>query len=347
MAKRVKSPRGGKLAAALQQAAHDTRARALVASALAAGGAIATAKLVRDRLLERRRRRRSPRYRLQPGESPRAGIGRVARGQLDLAIGLLEDGHNGAGDDAIHEARKALKRLRAALRVSRGFLGTERYRHENTIVRDAGRALSDARDAQVLVTTLDELAEPHADEPDVSGWPRLREALEASAERDGAAPAPVVEALSDARARVSGWPLPQKGGPQALAPGLERVYRRGRRAFHVAEHEPSTEHLHELRKRAKDLWYAAQLLKPTAPKRMKKVARRAHRLSDVLGKDHDLAVLLERAEGEPELLAPTELEALREVIARQREQLQREAMARASRLYKRKPRKLARLVAAS
>jgi hypothetical protein len=39
---------------------------------------------------------------------------------------------------------------------------------------------------------------------------------------------------------------------------------------------------HELRKRAKYLWCAAQIVRPAAPKKMKRIARRAH---ETLGSD--------------------------------------------------------------
>jgi CHAD domain-containing protein len=318
------------------------------ASALVASGAIAAGKLVRDRVKQRKESKRSRRYRLDPGESPLAGIGRIARGQLDLATELLErGGHDG---EAIHEARKSLKRLRATLRLSRDHLGPDRYRRENVILRDAGRELSGARDARVLLETLDGLAERCPDELPDGARTRLRAALAATAETAGAtgeasAPA-VLGALADARARVATWPLPEDGGPQALAPGLDRIYRRGRRALRTTEKETSAENLHELRKRAKDLWHAAQLLRPTAPKRMKKLARRAHRVSDLLGEDHDLTVLLDRARAQPEPLDPAELAALSAVVQRRQRRLRRQALAVAGRLYRRKPRKLVAAVAA-
>jgi CHAD domain-containing protein len=356
MAKRGKARARGKLAHAieetahaLEETAHDPKRRALAASALAAGGAMATGKLVRDRVVERGRRERARRYRLESGESLRDGIGRVARGQLDVAIGLLEESDGRDRGEAIHEARKALKRLRALLRVSRGFLGDDRYHRENAAFRDAGRALSGSRDAKVLLETLDELTKRHADELTAPPWPRLRQALKSSAEEppDGVATASVVSRLSDARARVATWPLPQDGGPQKLVGGVARIYRRGKHALRAAEDDPSTENLHELRKRVKDLWYAAQLLRPTAPKRMRKLARRAHRVSDLLGEDHDLAVLLARAESQPRLLSPPELETLRALVGRRRELLQRDGLAEAATLYKRKPRRLARAVSSS
>jgi CHAD domain-containing protein len=321
---------------------HDRTAEIVAASAaVAAGGAIAARKLVRDRLAERRQRERARRYRFGPNEELVEGIDRVGRGQLDLAIDLLEGREGSDREAAIHEARKTLKRSRALLRLGRDAIEDDVYRRENAILRDAGRELSGARDAQVLLETLDGLGD--------GGFRRLREALarRAADARNAEPPAHVTGALKAVRTRVPAWATRQNGGPSSTAPGLERIYRRGRRAYRAARAHPETEQLHELRKRAKDLWHAAQLLRAAQPKRMKKLARRAHRLSDRLGDDHDLAVLLEQARAGPELLDPGELELLDALIDRRRATLQSEALERASRLYSRGPRKLVRRLALS
>ena len=129
-----------------------------------------------------------------------------------------------------------------------------------------------------------------------------------------------------------------------LEPGFERIYRRGRRALKAARADPSTENLHELRKRAKDLWHAAQILRPAAPKPMKQLARRAHALSDVTGDDHDLAVLRAAARERHATLAPGELALLEGLVARRRRRLRRKALAQGRRLYARKPATIGRLV---
>jgi CHAD domain-containing protein len=339
MSKRSKGARQ-RLASALEESVADPRVRAAAASAVA-GGALATGAAVRDRLAARRLRERA-RYRLQAKDSPLEGIGRVARGQLDLAVGSLEDADGKRRVAGIHEARKSLKRLRTLVRLSRDLLGPELYRHEATLFRDAGRSLSEARDAQVLLQTLDALVRAYPQElgPVAAA---VREALSAagSGEADED-PAALVGTLSDARVRVASWPLPESGGLGSLADGFERLYRRGRRAERAAREEPTTENLHELRKRAKDLWYAAQLLRDAQPKRMKKLARRAQRVSDLLGEDHDLAVLLEHAQARANRLQPADLELLRRLASKRRRALQREALAESQRLYRRKPGKLAR-----
>jgi hypothetical protein len=122
---------------------------ALAAGVVASGGALAAGKLVHDQGAERAQRRRA-RYRLRPDEGASEGIRRVARGQLELASNRLTDSGRKEIGEAIHEARKSLKRLRAVVRLARDPLGDDTYRHENRTFRDAGRKLSDVRDAQVI-----------------------------------------------------------------------------------------------------------------------------------------------------------------------------------------------------
>lgn len=315
---------------------------AVAASAAVAAGTALAGKAIHDRVTEHQRRERARRYRLELDESPAAGVARIARAQLDLAIAALT-ARGGNGGEAIHEARKAIKRLRALVGLGRECLGEERYRDENRVLRDAGRELSAVRDAKVLIDTLDELRERCGDQLAGEPWAGFREALVSQAGLADQAPparAAAVTALSDTSTRVATWPLPAEGGPQRLIPGLERIYRRGRRALRAAEHDPTPGNLHELRKRAKDLWHAAQLLGPVRPKRLKKLARRAHRLSDLLGENHDLSVLLDRAGSQRQLFDAGELELLIDLIERRRERLRRRGLRRALRLYRRKPRKL-------
>ena len=58
---------------------------------------------------------------------------------------------------------------------------------------------------------------------------------------------------------------------------------------------PEVERLHEWRKRVKDLWYHHTLLRALWPPVMQAVGDEAHELSDRLGDDHDLAMLLDWA----------------------------------------------------
>jgi len=296
---------------------------------------------------DRSRRKRERKYRLRADEGAAPGLRRIARGQIDLATDALEAGDD--RDDAIHDARKALKRLRALVRLARDELGDQVYRRENRAFRDAGRRLSGVRDAAVLVETLDAIAEDHRDELPSGAFAGLRDAFCADAraarERIEADPGRIDAVLADlrhARGRAVTWPLRDDAGVQMLAPGMRRIARRGRRALRAARADTTDETIHELRKRAKDLWHAAQVTRPASPKPLRELGRRAHALSDAAGDDHDLAVLLAAADRKASALAPGERELLEGLVARRRAALQREALDRGACVYKRKPGRLAR-----
>src|SRR4051794_31867359 len=90
-----------------------------------------------------------------------ADVGRILRKQVGKALEALNtDGP--LADEVVHDARKRLKKARALLRLLREALGPRIYRRENACLRDAGRPLTEVRDAKVLVDTFDELAE-HCD----------------------------------------------------------------------------------------------------------------------------------------------------------------------------------------
>ena len=334
--------------------ASNHRVPVAAAGAVAAGGAAVAGKLVHDRRARRAEVRRARAYRLREAENVPDGVRRIARGQIDLAAEQLDAGTGSDAPDAIHDARKAFKRLRALVRLSRDALADEVYRRENATLRDAGRRLSGVRDAAVMVQTLDDVTRRFHDELADGAFAGLREALVADAEaarehtaQDSGAIDDVLATLEAQRGRVAAWPLPEHADLAMLAPGFQRMYRRGRRALRAARKDTDTEHLHELRKRAKDLWHGAQVLRPADPKRMKKLARRAHDLSDVVGEDHDLAVLLDGARRRADTLAPGELGLLDGLVGRRRERLQRKALALGRRVYARKPRTVARLAARS
>jgi CHAD domain-containing protein len=288
--------------------------------AVVAGGALSAAKIGLDR---RGSRKNARRFRLREEEAVSDGLLRVATGQVDSAIGDLQNG----SEDAVHEARKSFKRLRAVVRLARDQLGEEVYQRENRDLRDLGRRLSGARDSEVLLEKLDSVAGA------CPAPPGLRESL-AAEHALAARQLPtdsVVRELHGLHDRIACWPLEQ-AGVESLEPGFRRIYRRARRAYRRAQRDPTVENLHELRKRTKDVWYCAQILRPVAPKRMKRLARRAHDLSDLIGQEHDLAILAERVKADP----------LARLIESRRAELRRELLPLGRRLYRKKPRKVAR-----
>jgi CHAD domain-containing protein len=263
----------------------------------------------------------SPAYRLKKREPVPEGIARIARGRIDHALEALKD----ASEEGVHDARKDMKKLRALLRLVRGEIGEEVFRREADTFRDAARELSGVRDADVMLATVADLEERY--EAEVGP---VRQAVEAhrirttGGGRERAAQA-ATEILSEARGRVDDWPL-ERDGFAVFEDGLRRTYRRGRRDWRAAAEDPSSEHLHEWRKRVKDLWYQCSILERSWKPVMSALADEAHELSDRLGDDHDLAVLSEFG-----------AESLEPLIARRREELRDEALIYGARLYADKP----------
>jgi len=320
------------------------------AAVLGASLAVVAVRRVLDDMARREEERRRA-FRLNDAERPADGLRRIARGQIDGALDGLGDARGGDPSEAVHEARKGFKRLRATVRLARDDLGDDVYRRENAAFRDVGRQLSGVRDAKVMVETLDGLVERYADELPARPFAGLRAALvreqEAAHEelrRDAATLRDVRAELEDARARVAVWPLSEDAGHEVLAPGYRRIYRRGRKAQRAAAADTTVESLHDLRKRVKDLRYASQVVGPVAPQGVRKLAKRANTLADVIGDDHDLAVLREAAAERAATLEGDELERLGELVDRGRAQLRRKALKRAKKLYAPKPREVARLV---
>ena len=279
-------------------------------------------------------------FKLKKKESAKKGIRRVAHDRAEDAVGLLRD-EEADPIEAVHEARKDLKKLRATLKLVRPLIGEKAYGRENARFRDAGRALSDVRDAQVRAQTIDALAKRFSDDPPPGGWWTLRALLVYELSGNGALES-LREQVSDEIERgdqaIEDWPLGANGF-DLLGPGLKRAYSRGRRRFRDARKDPSDERLHEWRKRSKDLWYQLRLVRRAWPEVMTTTADEAHELSDRLGDDHDLVVLTADLEDARPPLSHKQLEHLRKLIGKRRKELQGEAFAYGERLFAEKPKR--------
>ena len=329
-------------------------AATLVAS-VAVGIGVALAAAERARRSTTTLRARQRRFAQLPGEPLGEALQRMTLGQLDLAIELLGDeggGGRALDREAIHETRKALKRLRALVRLLREELGEQQYQREHAILRDAARRLTGARDAEVMVTTLDALLRRH---PRKLGRRRplieLRKLLvaeRAAAEHktlgDRAMRGEVLRELSGLRERAKRWSLPERPGIALVELDLRRIYRDGRkRKRRVARGRGGAHATHAWRKRVKDLRYAAEILG------QRPLARRADRLAELLGEEHDLVVLIGLLP--PAGRAPFKgkrgkraRKALLKRIARRRRQLRKGALREGERLYGRRPKKFLRRV---
>lgn len=269
--------------------------------------------------------------RLRPGESGAEGARRIARAQIGAALRTLE--RQPLSDKAVHSARKSLKRARAMLRLLRPSLGDQTYRGENAALRDIARPLSGIRDTRVLLQTLERLTRGNrARRSSVRKLEllldRKRTAIRSRLRRSGSLAAQRA-ALREAHHRAGHWPG-EPHGWSAAAAGLRRVYGQARRARAAARADPTLASLHEWRKQTKYLWHLLQVLaSPGTP--LAGQAARAHRLAQVLGKDHDLGML--RQVVTAKLTPATVRDGLLGLIDRRTAQLRVRAFALGRELY--------------
>ena len=264
-------------------------------------------------------------FRLSRRESPTAGARRLGDDELGAAIDRLR-GDDGTPDQRVHAARKSIKRVRALLRLLRASTRKAAFTAANVALRDAARGLSAARDAAVAVATFDLLApEPDADLAVVRD-DLVARTVDADAVPDRATLALAADALDALRPRLAG----DLGAldEATLTAGLTDSYAGGRAAMRAARARPDDEALHAWRKRAKDLWYQCQLLQGICPPQLDALAQMLAELGELLGADHDLAVL--------QAATPASHELHRRLAARH-EELRRAAWQLGRRTYAERP----------
>lgn len=194
-------------------------------------------------------------------------------------------------DAAVHAARKALKRARAALRLIRGVLPPDRFRSLDHELRGLGRQLAPVRDAVVALELADVLgAEGVLDD---SAADHLRDWLNAThtdawRTLDG-------DAIDAIRVRLDALRLVPEElnglGADAFYDGLAWTYGRGRKRLAHATASPGADAFHVWRRQVKHLGYQLRLIAPAWPLLLHPTARALDALGAALGDEHDLAEL--------------------------------------------------------
>lgn len=221
-------------------------------------------------------------YRLtRADQSLTALIRRLADEELGAALA-----HAPGSEGAVHDSRKRVKKLRAALRLVRAGLPAARV--ANATLRDAAQGLSGLRDAEVMLTVCDSLAAPDA-VPGVRAHLAARLADAAADPGQAARAAAFRDGLAAVLADAAGWKVRGKDGA-VLQAGLARTRRQGRAAMAAAREGRDPEAMHDFRKRVKDLWYLARLLQPVWPALMDPLVAISGDLGEELGRHHDLTV---------------------------------------------------------
>ncbi len=241
-------------------------------------------------------------FRLHPHEPVAKGIRRVLLSQINAAEKRL--GKQGGTPEAVHEARKSFKRIRATLRLTRSGIGEKTFQRENAAFRDIAAKLAGARDRHVLLQTALGLADA-AEAEGAAGESKslalavaeLTKALQAP-EGQGAENGATSRRLTSARhalaaARKRLRRLQVEGdGFEPLAKGLRLTQRELIANMDEALKTGTDEAFHEWRKAVQRHWRHMKLLTEAWPALFEARAATARELSQVLGDDHDLSMLI-------------------------------------------------------
>ena len=264
------------------------------------------------------------------------GLKRVFCEQIDAALHLCQHPAKQRGV-TVHEVRKHLKKLRAAMRLAIGAVGKNCHAKEDRCVRKLGRLISDLRDAQVRLQTFIKLRDKAAKQSKHQFFSRTEELLVLERESFSAAFAgwqkEAIPQLENVRTRLMAWPLDDLNWKQ-ICGAVCKIYRRGQRALAKTIDDPDAENFHAWRKRVKDVWYQLRILQPLNRTVLEEMAQDVEVLGELLGTDHDLNFLRVRLETESgdEALAD-ELARLQELIGKRCKRLRSDALELGRRFY--------------
>ena len=274
-------------------------------------------------------------FRLKLREPLPDGLKRVFREQIDSALEMCRHPAKERGV-TVHEVRKHLKKLRAAMRLAVSEVGKDRHAREDRCVRKIGRLVSDLRDAQVRLQTLIQLRDKKAKDRK-NYLPHIEELLSLERESFSAAFAgwqkQAIPQLERVEARLLKWPLDELTWKQ-ICIAVCKIYKRGQRGLAKTINHPDPENFHAWRKRVKDLWYQLRILQPLNRAVLTEMAHDADVLGELLGSEHDSTFLwarLEKESGDEALR--DELGKLEKLIRKQGKRLRTNSLELGRRFY--------------
>jgi len=277
-------------------------------------------------------------YRLDPERSVQSGLRKIAAKQLRSARDELRRAMP-PRDEAIHEARKRVKKARAILELIDADAGAAAVAAKR--LHRISAMLSRLRDADAMIAMLETLGRRNRTVLSGHTVARIRRRLTAhkraamQAATDAKAWLKIDRQLRRLRRGAKRWSLRDRGF-DALAPGLRDTYRRGRKAMGQALDTQQATDFHEWRKAMKTLWYLLRLV-DSQSRAVRSHADALHRAETWLGDDQNVVVLCaELAKDASVCGGQTELDRIQIVAHRYQCELRRKAIDRMRPLYARK-----------
>lgn len=246
-------------------------------------------------------------FRIDPKKPFDDEIRRAGLELIEDTVTILRDRPSGP-HEAVHDARKRFKRLRALYRLIRKA-APDFSREENARFRDIARSLAFARDATALVETAEYLEAFALSDTQGEALRSITAMLRARRDHAVEYEAALDEAISAAitgceagRERLKTLSLPDelKDSARLLRTSWARQRKRARQALADCHERADVEHFHELRKAGQTYWMHLGLMRRIWPSAMRAKRADTKRLVDILGHEHDLSVLAAVADREPD-----------------------------------------------
>jgi len=279
-------------------------------------------------------------FRLNGDASIASEVRRVVLRQIEVAISELHTVGDPESDEAIHDARRRVKKIRAVMRLVQPVLN-KAYRAVDRDLKNVSRMLAPVADGQGIIVTLEALAHryrkvlPKKTVASIRAGLRHRGArTDHEAEANGVI-ARAASTLRHERRLLQHWTI--KGdGFGAIAPGLEESDRRARQAMIVAWSKPKPAHYHSWRRFVKDHWFHVRLVEGRCGNHLIAYQRRLEALDGVLGEYHNVVLLREVLVSDGYLGRDETARCLR-VVSRYQRVLRRHAELLGVRIYSEKP----------
>jgi len=200
-------------------------------------------------------------------------------------------------DRSVHEMRKALKRIRAVLRLVRWDIGEELFNRENLRFRSLSRQLSDLRDYHVMISYLADNFSSEELKISEDGYISLINYLNVVKEDelkrliDNQTLENINEQVQMATVDFNNYPL-HSLGPHTIRQGVTKIYSQCLKKMEQTQLMLDDLPLHELRKRVKYLLNQMTLMQEVWPDYFITYSTSLKRASDLLGDDHNLAEII-------------------------------------------------------
>ena len=260
----------------------------------------------------------------------------LAADLADAGAGLADVGR--PREARIHTARRRLKRARSLLRVFGPYLGADHARRRAAL-RETAAELSRTRDLDVMAATAAALADhaPAKLRPAIAEIATRLADEAAAAHETGTPVAAVIERLRAAERETEALAAPDDG-IALFETEFGRAYQAARKAMAAARTDRTEQCFHAWRKRVKHHFHLARMARGAGTSVTGRVVGELDELGDLLGAEHDHAVLAARLLDNPMLAGDGRAaDRILGLIDTRRDKLQAKALKRGRRLYANRP----------